>query len=124
MKNIILLIAVLVVGACASVPTVKSVAGTYEQKKDGDTARIVFLENGIVEEYANGKKEEEVEHKWSISKEGGIHVTIHDETTGIWRINKDSSITLIAGAFKVGKNSPRIWQYYPKEAHMTFKKIK
>ena len=44
MKNIILLIAVMVLSACASVPTVKSVLGTYERIEDGDTQRYVLLE--------------------------------------------------------------------------------
>ena len=58
MKNLILLIAVMVIGACASMPAMKSVAGTYELKIDGDTYRSVLLENGIVESYKNGKKRE------------------------------------------------------------------
>ena len=68
MKNIILLIAVMVVSAYATTSTVKSVAGTYELKKDGDTYRGVLRENGISEGYINGKKYEE--GKWRISKEG------------------------------------------------------
>ncbi len=73
MKNTLLVIAVLLVGACATTPvqerrpravsqaqggTVKSVAGIYEAKKDGVTLRVVFMENGIGEGYKNGKKQE------------------------------------------------------------------
>ena len=72
MKNIILLISVLIVSACASMPTAKSVVGTYEEKQDGDTYRLVLLENGISERYTNGKKEEK-EGKWKISEEGELH---------------------------------------------------
>ena len=59
MKNFILLIAVLVVGACATTHTVKSVIGTYEAKKDGNTVKQVLLENGDLELYTNGKKVEQ-----------------------------------------------------------------
>ena len=56
MKNLILLISVMVLSACASMPTIKSVAGTYEGKKDGNTVKLVLLKNGIAEFYDNGKK--------------------------------------------------------------------
>ena len=85
MKNFVLLIAVMVVSACASTPTIKSVAGTYEAKKDGDTFRVVFLENGNSEVYKNGKKE--AEGKWKLSKESEIHITTDEGGTGVfvWR---------------------------------------
>jgi hypothetical protein len=52
MKNTLLVIVVLLVG-CATTPTVKSVAGTYGWKEDGNTIKLVFLENGKVEHYGN-----------------------------------------------------------------------
>ena len=74
MKNIILIISVLFISACASVPAVKSVAGTYELKKDGDTLRAVFLENGASQAYKNGEKDGE--GKWSVV-DGEIHIVIY-----------------------------------------------
>jgi len=119
MKNIILLISVLVVGACASMPTMKSVAGTYEIKIGENTFRMVLLGNGISEGYKNGKKDE-LEHKWSISKEGELHVTDPNGDILVCRINKDGSITQIAGIPKYdGKTN--VW---PKEFQTTLKKIK
>ncbi len=119
MKNIILLIAVMVIGACATTSTVKSVTGTYERKYDNEvTARAVLLENGIVESYTNGKKEEK-DGKWKLTKEGELHVTDPEGDTLVYRINKDGSITLIAYMPKDGKRED-----IPKEGQPTFKRIK
>ena len=123
MKNLILLIAVMVVGACATTPTVKSVAGTYERIEDGDTYRIVFLDNGIAEAYLNGKKREG-EGEWSISKDGELYLVgknaLGKNVTNIYvnRINKDGSITQIADIYE-GKRED-----IPKEDQPTSKKIK
>ena len=66
--------------------------GTYEGKDVGDT--LVFLANGFVEDYENGKKLE-IERKWSVVK-GEIHVKYSGGFIKVWRINKDKSITYIA----------------------------
>ena len=44
-----LLTSILLLGACATTPTMKSVAGEYELKRGEDTVGLVLLENGIVE---------------------------------------------------------------------------
>ena len=95
MKNLILLIAVMVLSAYATTSTVKSVTGAYEHKRGEDTFRMVFLENGISERYANGKKEEK-EGKWKISEEGELHDTYSNSYIWVFRINKDRSITEVA----------------------------
>jgi len=118
MKNIILLIAVMVLSACASMPTMKSVAGTYELKEDGDTARLVLLKNGIAEGYENGKKSEE-EGKWKLTKDGEIHITDSDGDIWVYRINKDGSITMIADIYRDRKRED-----ISKEHQITAKKIK
>ena len=41
-KTILTIVAILFANACATTPTVKSVAGTYELKKIGDTWRALF----------------------------------------------------------------------------------
>ena len=117
MKSLIVLVGLMVVG-CATTPTMKSVAGTYEGKEGEDTERGVLLENGIAESYTNGKKLGE-EAKWSISKEDEIHVTGADGGIGVFRINKDKSITYIARISNDGKREEA-----PKEDQETFKKIK
>ena len=43
----------------------EKVVGEYEIKEDGNTGRLVLLENGIAEAYLNGKKAED-EGKWKI----------------------------------------------------------
>ena len=122
MKNIILLIAVMVLSACATTSTkpVKELTpeqkllGEYEWKNEnGITFKQVFLDNGIYEWYENGKKEE-AEFKWSIVK-GEIHVLRESGDIAVWSINKDRSITNIAiisdGKRRDIPNPPRHWTY-------------
>jgi len=97
--------------------TKEDIVGEYEITIDGNTGRLIFLENGVYEVYDNGKKKEG-EGRWKLTKEWEIHVTAPDEETGIFRINKDGSITPIA-AIKDGKREEA-----PKEEQITFKKIK
>jgi hypothetical protein len=96
----------------------EKVVGAYELKKDGDTMRMVFLDNGIMEAYLNGKKDGD--GKWMISKEGELHVAAKDGigSIAVNRINKDGSITWIAVIIE-GKRTE-----FPKENQMTFNKIK
>ena len=103
MKNLILLIAVLIVSACATTSTVKCVAGVYEIKvdegrrikgvKQREAYRMVFLENGISEWYKNSDKRAEA--KWSIVN-GELHIVDKYGDTAVCRINKDGNITVIA----------------------------
>ena len=115
MKFIALIIGLLVVGCGNSAE--KKVIGEYELKEDGNTERVVLLDNGIMELYKNGKKDE-VEPKWSISKEGEIHATDSEGDIFIFRINKDGSITIIA---RIGRDGER--EDYPKNRQTTFKRI-
>ncbi len=99
MKYITLIIGLLVVGCGTPVKELtlrEKAIGTYEGKDDGDTIRSVFLENGIVEVYVNGKKkDEERDYKWTIVN-GEIQIEVNDVYTSISRINPDKSITFIA----------------------------
>ena len=64
MKNTLLVIVVLLVGACATSPTKlvkeltleEKVVGTYEEKSSEFSFKFVFLENGVGEGYMNPKK--------------------------------------------------------------------
>ena len=102
----------------------EKVIGTYEHKEDGERGesavvglhKLVFLENGVCEWYLNGKKGEEA--KWSISKEGELHVTDGSSSLDVVRINKDGSITFIADI----RNGER--DDYAIEDQGTLKKIK
>tara|TARA_B100001245_G_scaffold217338_1_gene185735 strand:+ start:206 stop:667 length:462 start_codon:yes stop_codon:yes gene_type:complete len=93
----------------------KKVIGTYEMKGEGFTIRAVFLDNGIIESYKNGKKEEE-EDKWKIV-DGELHI-IHEGGIAVFRINKDGNITGIAD-IEDGKRED-----FPKENQHTIQKIK
>ena len=93
----------------------EKVVGTYEGKKDGFTFRVVLLENGIVEFYNNGEKEED-DGKWKII-DGELHAN-DGISVGVLRKNKDNSITYIARI----KDSKR--EEVPKEYQVPLKKIK
>mgnify|MGYP007063608392 CR=1 FL=1 len=121
MKNTLLVIAVLFAGACATKPVREltlreKVVGTYGLKKDEDTIRPVFLENGVREGYANGKKWEE--GKWSAVGEE-IHADAGDGVTSVLSVNKGGSISIIAEIYKDGKR-----QDAPKIEQVTLKRIK
>ena len=138
MKNTLLVIAVLFVGACAAAPTLEEKAaiaekvlrekfvGVYEHKDGANTQRAVFQENGVLEVYVNSKKEEAVAKwekeeavaNWKICKDGELLVEEKDGHVIIARINKDGSITVIA-EIEDGKR-----KHFTKEDQRTFKRIK
>ena len=133
MKYITLIIGLLVMGCgefTESTPTTttkkpvkeltlaEKVVGEYEMKKDGLTYKLVFLDNGILEWYMNGKKAgTEWIRKWSIV-DGKIHVKFDVGDIEVWRINSDRSITQIAYIVD-GKR-----EGIPKEDQDAIKKIK
>ena len=118
MKNTLLVIVVLLVGGCVTTHTMESVAGTYEREIVGHTLRLVLLKNGIVEYHFNGEKLATDSSEWKISKEGELYETTSNGDVGVFRINKDGSITPIA-AIKDGKREEA-----PKDRQVTAKKIK
>jgi len=117
MKNLILPIAVIILSVCASMPTVKSMAGTYEEKEHGD-ARLVLLKNGIFEAYEKGKKDKG--GKWKINKEDELHLSdSRNIFIVIVKINKDGSITIVARIDAFGKRVE-----FEKEEQLAYKRIK
>ena len=106
-------------------PTLEeSVVGEYEYEDGvdgdgsaGDTCKYIFLENGKSEWYIGGKKQKE-EFKWKIY-DGEINVYMYDDIY-VFKINEDSSITLIAVIDADGKRS----EDAPKEEQWNYKKIK
>ena len=121
MKYITLIIGLLVMGCGKQEQTLtleEKVVGTYEFKEDGNTYRVVLLKNGVLEDYKNGKKEDETEDKWKVVN-GELHIVDNDGVGGVFRINKDGSITFIAYIDTDGKRLD-----YPKEEQFTYKKIK
>jgi hypothetical protein len=99
--------------------TKEDVVGTYEAKKDGRTEGVIFLENGVIESYENGKKRE-LEAKWTIIN-GEIHGEVKNGRILVFSINKDKSVTNIAVIDKDGERED-----FPKEEaeQATMKKIK
>tara|TARA_B100001971_G_scaffold82762_2_gene76319 strand:- start:24 stop:293 length:270 start_codon:yes stop_codon:yes gene_type:complete len=72
MKNLLLVTAILLVGACATIPALEEkVVGTYETKDSkGNTWRLVLLDNGVAVGYGgSGRKDEST---WKIT-DGEIH---------------------------------------------------
>ena len=114
----------MVLSACATTSTKpvkeltlrEKVVGEYELTEDGVTYRTVFLKYGIAEYYINGENEV-LEGKWKLTKEGELHATDPDGDILVCRINKDGSITLIAGIPKDGERKDRA-------EGVTYKKIK
>jgi len=93
----------------------KKLVGTYEYKSGAYTYRHVFLDNGIMEYYQNGKKIGE--SKWSIVN-NEIHIKYRDGLVFVYRLNPDNSITLIAD-IRDGKRAD-----IAKQLQNTFIKIK
>ena len=96
--------------------TKEDIVGEYKITIDGTTMREVFLENGIVESYGNGKLT--AEGKWKIV-DGEIRVKDDPGDISVQRINIDGSITLIA---VIVKDRERL--ELPRYGQITYKKIK
>jgi len=135
MKNTLLVIVVLLVVGCGSdkqsktensIKPVKEltleekVVGTYEIMIGKTTMRLVFLENGLTEQYIDDY-DKQAEGKWII-----VDREIHIEDIGeeksegkaVFKINKDGDLNDIA-YIENGKRTDR-----SKESQLTFKKIK
>tara|TARA_B110000196_G_C21050856_1_gene617290 strand:+ start:15 stop:683 length:669 start_codon:yes stop_codon:yes gene_type:complete len=97
--------------------TLEDVVGTYEAKKDGRTEGVIFLENGVIESYENGKKRE-LEAKWTIIN-GEIHGEVKNGRILVFSINKDKSVTNIAVIDKDGERED-----FPEESLVPLKNIK
>ena len=93
----------------------EQIVGEYESIYNGKTYKRVFLKNGIVEWYVNGKKR--AEYKLEIVN-GEIRAAFGSEYKDIYRINADRSIIHIAYI----DNGER--EDFPKEEQVTYKRIK
>jgi len=120
MKQVLLMIAVVVLVGCASTPTMKSVAGTFEGTTERETIRIVLLNNGQMKAYENGGKID-LPLKWRITdgevvlSSGGWTADFEDDMFLL--IERNGNLTLVAeGINGVRKN-------LPKEERVTFNKI-
>ena len=116
MKNTLLKIVALLVGGCASTSALEEkIVGEYVFEGN-ENGKSIFLENGIMEAYQNGKKEQEF--KWKLV---GNEVHLENSVirgTGVLGINPDDSLTLI------GKIIDEVRRDAPKDKQRTIKKIK
>ncbi len=105
----------------------EKMVGEYEREDEfGDTYKYIFLENGVVEEYENGK-EGDRQHgsllhpplKWGINKKGELYIIYEiNGDSWIYSINEDRSITYIAHRMLGVRKD------WAKDNQVTFKKIK
>ena len=114
MKNLIAILFVLLAVGCAGECT--GIEGTYEGKLFEDTIKLVFLENGVLEAYANDEKQE-AGAKWKVvGKE--LHLGSEKGGFSVFRIENNGDLTFIA-AIRDGKREET-----PKEEQGAFQKIK
>ena len=102
--------------------TKEEVVGSYELESDGAALRAVFLEDGIRDGIREGYFNDEkfIVAKWKIV-DGEIHEEGNGGMNGIYRFNKNGSITEIAVIDALGwVDGKRI--EYPKENQLTYKK--
>ena len=99
--------------------------GTYEYRSNSGILQFVLLVNGNAEQKSgtvrssgriNWINTEEL--KWKIT-DGELHIIHKDTGAGVFRINKDGSITMIGGIPKDGKRID-----IPKDKQFTLKRIK
>jgi hypothetical protein len=124
MKTLILLTSILLLGACATTPTMKSVAGGYRGKMQntqnlGSTIRMDLLKNGVVRAYMDGKDAGE-EGRWKI--QGGevlIDIASSPNATVVtYRIESSGDLTMVSAMLN------GVSKEIPKGKDLTFKRIK
>jgi hypothetical protein len=96
--------------------TIKDVAGNYELKLEGGTAQMVILENGKIEFYENGKKNQEEARLKMAGNE--IHFDSESGDVRVFRIEPNGDLTYIAEIERGERHD------HTKERQATFKKIK
>ena len=104
MKKLITIIIMLVAAGCGTtevenihqieikVFTKEDVVGSYEKTYEGDTTKLVLLENGKVENYFNGEKIDEATLK-IVGKE--VHVGSEKERA-VFKVELNGDLTCIA----------------------------
>ena len=146
MKNLILLIAVLVAGACASISGKRIPVGTYELRTGNDIKRLVLkvvddegredmnpqrlasgggqliFADGVIEEYINGKQTGE--SKWSLVELVHFGNVVVGKSS--WEITKHGKVyRIINGDLTyVGNRIDGAIIGIPKDKRLTYKKIK
>ena len=121
MKVLILFAAIILLGACASTPSIREkVTGTYAAKQGGGIVGLVFREDGMYELYINLKKQRE--DKWGIVG-GKIFAETEYGYKMIFRTNKDDSLTEVGKIDKDGKRKDRPKGSQELQSSLTYKKI-
>ena len=90
--------------------------GSYEIKEDGETIRIVLLENGKYEAWIDGEKKDD--GTWKIEAKEVYLLEDGEEIPYILKIESNGELTMIARI----KDNKR--EEAPKQHQRTFKKLK
>jgi len=118
MKNTLLVIAVLFVGACASTPpTMESVSGVYQGKYKGNTLRVVLQKNDVFGINRNGDKEKIGDWKLVGNK---VYVKDKDDNGVVLTIKPNRNLVT---KFTIKEGVPTGKRHSPHE-QITWKKIK
>jgi hypothetical protein len=96
--------------------TIKDVAGNYELRLEGGTSQMVILENGKIEFYENGKKNQEESRAKMAGNE--IHFDSESGDVRVFRIEPNGHLTYIAEIERGERYN------HAKDMQKTFKKIK
>jgi len=82
MKNLLILITIMLVGVGCGKSPVEKLVGSYESKTGRTPVKHVYLENGKVETYRNGKKGGDLNWKF-------VGKVVHREGNNITEIFKN-----------------------------------
>ena len=100
----------------------KIIIGTYREKDVDDNMKMVFLENGVVENYIGNTKKKTARGgtlKWSIaSNKEEVYIEESDGFIGVFRIQTNGDLNMIA-YIKDGMRRD-----VPKENQSTLEKLK
>ena len=130
MKNLITIMIMLVAVGCMT-PAEKlrnSFVGSYEVKVEENTVKMVFLENGKLENYTNGKKDANTEETWKIVKKE-VHVQLPCTIVslvgicGVFKIESNGDLTMISF---IEDGNLTVWarDWILKRHQITYKKLK
>ena len=95
MKNLLILITIMLVGVGCGKSPVEKLVGSYESKTGRTPVKHVYLENGKVETYRNGKKGGDLNWKF-------VGKVVHREgnnITEILKIEPNGDLTEIASIY-------------------------
>jgi hypothetical protein len=97
---------------------IEDIIGTWEASVDGDTVKVIFLENGTVKAAMNGRDIEGLDG-WRINRNGEILIYNGKGGISLLKLETSDSLTLFTQIDRDGKRSA-----LPKDKQPTYIKIK